>query len=133
MSAAAGEPEGIGAKADNIPDAVPAIIEQQMTPRPGIDLKKFKASLDADAPPAGLGKALQALWYEARGDWKRAHRLAQAQDDRNSAWVHAHLHRVEGKIARARGWYRSAGRSVSSAPPKKEWEEIVAAILRDQA
>ncbi len=51
----------IGAKADIIPDAVAAIIEQQMTPRPGIDLKKFKASLDGDAPPAGLGKALQAL------------------------------------------------------------------------
>ncbi len=71
MSATGGEPEGIGAKADNIPDAVAAIIEQQMTPRSGIDLKKFKASLDGDAPPAGLGKALQALWYQARGDWER--------------------------------------------------------------
>ncbi len=132
MSATGGEPEGIGAKADNIPDAVAAIIEQQMAPRSSIDLKKFKASLDGDAPPAGLGKALQALWYQARGDWEHAHRLAQANDDLNSAWVHAHLHRVEGKIARARGWYRSAGRSVSSAPLEKEWEEIVVAILRDQ-
>ncbi len=59
MSATGGEPEGIGAKADNIPDAVVAIIEQQMIRRSGIDLKKFKASLDGDAPPAGLGKALQ--------------------------------------------------------------------------
>ena len=59
MSAAEGEPEGIGAKADITPDAFAAIIEQQMTPRPSIDLKKFKASLDGDAPPAGLGKALQ--------------------------------------------------------------------------
>ncbi len=114
-------------------DAVAAIIEQQMTPRSGIDLKKFKASLDGDAPPAGIGKALQALWYRAKGDWKRAHRLAQAQDDKNSAWVHGYLHRIKGKKARASRWYRSAGRSVSSAPPKKEWEEIVVAILRDQA
>ncbi len=59
MSAAAGEPEGIGAKADITPNAVAAIIEQQMTSKSGIDLKKFKASLDGDAPPAGLGKALQ--------------------------------------------------------------------------
>ncbi len=43
MSAAGGEAEGIGAKADNNPDAVAAIIEQQMTPRSSIDLKKFKA------------------------------------------------------------------------------------------
>ena len=41
------------------PDAVAAIIEQPMAPKPGIDLKRFKASLDGDAPPAGLGKALQ--------------------------------------------------------------------------
>ncbi len=132
MSAAEGEPEGIGAKADITPDAFAAIIEQQMTPRPGIDLKRFKASLDGDAPPAGLGKALQALWYQAKGDWKRAHRLAQAQDDKNSSWVHGYLHRIKGK-ARASRWYRSAGKSMSSAPPEKEWEEIVAAILRDQA
>ncbi len=57
--------------------------------------------------------------------------LAQAQDDKNSAWVHGYLHRIKGK-ARASRWYRSAGRSVSSAPPKKEWEEIVVAILRGQ-
>ncbi len=131
-SGAGGEPEGISAKADNIPDAVAAIIKQQMTPQPGIDLKQFKASLDGDAPPAGLGKALQALWYQAKGDWKRAHRLAQAEDDKNSAWVHGYLHRIKGK-ARASRWYRSAGRSVSSAPLEKEWEEIVAAILRDQS
>ncbi len=133
MCAAGGEPEGIGAKADITPDAVAAIIGQQMTARSSIDLRKFKASLDGDAPPAGLGKALQALWYQAKGDWKRAHRLAQAQDDKNSAWVHGYLHRINGKKARASRWYRSAGRSVSSASPEKEWEEIVAAILRDQA
>ena len=104
-----------------------------MTPKPGIDLRKFKASLDGDAPPAGLGKALQALWYQAKGNWKRAHRLAQAQDDNNSAWVHGYLHRIEGKKARASRWYRSAGRSVSSVPLEKEWEKIVVAILRDQA
>ncbi len=116
-----------------MPDAVPAIIEQQMTPRSSVDLKKFKASLDGDAPPADLGKALQALWYQAKGDWKRAHRLAQANDDGNSTWVHGYLHRVEGDNSNAGYWYRRAGKSLSSTPLKKEWEEIVVAILRDQA
>ncbi len=133
MSAAEGEPEGIGAKADNILDAFAAIIEQQMTPRSSIDLKKFKASLDGDAPPAGTGQALQAMWYQAKGDWEHAHRLAQANDDRNSAWVHAYLHRVEGDNANADYWYRCAGKPHSSAPLMEEWEEIVAAILRDQS
>ncbi len=39
MSAAEGEPEGIGAKADIILDAVAAIIEQPVTPRSSFDLK----------------------------------------------------------------------------------------------
>ena len=132
-SGAGGEPEGIGAKADITPDAVAAIIEQIMTPRSSIDLKKFNASLDGDAPPGGTGQALQALWYQAKGDWEHAHRLAQANDDRNSAWVHAYLHRVEGDNTNAGYWYRRAGKSLSSTPLKKEWEEIVVAILRDQA
>ncbi len=53
MSAAEGEPEGIGAKADIILDAVAAIIEQPMAPRFSTDLKRFKASLDGDAPRRG--------------------------------------------------------------------------------
>ncbi len=59
-SAPGGEADEIGAKADITPDAFAAIIEQQMTPRSSIDLKTFKASLDGDAPPAGLGKALRS-------------------------------------------------------------------------
>ena len=99
----------------------------------GIDLKEFKASLDGDAPPTGTGKALQALFYQAKGDWEHAHRLAQANDDRNSAWVHANLHRAEGDDVNASYWYRRAGKPHSSAPLQKEWVDIVAAILRDQA
>jgi hypothetical protein len=33
------------------------------------------------------------------------------RDDPNCAWVHAHLHRVEGDLGNARFWYRQAGRS----------------------
>ncbi len=31
-----------------------------------MDLRAFKASLNHDAPPEGLGRALQALWHEAK-------------------------------------------------------------------
>ncbi len=103
-----------------------------MTTELGIELRLFRESLDRDQPPKGLRPALQAMWHQARGDWKRAHRLAQAQHDKNCAWVHGYLHRVEGKNARAREWYRRAGKSPPSARPDKEWEEIVSVLLRDQ-
>src|SRR5436189_5326816 len=51
---------------------------------------------------------LQALWYDGRGDWNRAHELAQDVDDANGAWVDAYLHRKEGDPSNARYWYRRA-------------------------
>ena len=51
-----------------------------------MNLQKFKNSLDKDAPPEGVDLALQAMWYEAKGD----------KDDKTGAWIHAYLHRREG-------------------------------------
>ena len=92
-------------------------------------LQAFRASLSADAPPAGLSPALQALWQQAKGDWHAAHALAQAQDDAEGAWVHAYLHRVEGDLANAGYWYRRAGRPVSGQPLQEEWAALAAALL----
>ena len=95
-----------------------------------MDFKTFKASIIHNTPPEGIARALQALWHEAKGDWDAAHKLAQAQDDRTGAWVHAYLHRVEGDTANAGYWYRHAGKPDSSAPLNEEWDEIVSALLR---
>ena len=92
-------------------------------------LQAFRASLSADALPAGLSPALQALWQQAKGDWHAAHALAQAQDDAEGAWVHAYLHRVEGDLANAGYWYRRAGRPVSGQPLQEEWAALAAALL----
>ncbi len=89
----------------------------------------FRASLAAPAPPAGLAKALEALWWQGKGDWRRAHELAQAADDSDGAWVHAHLHRVEGDLGNAGYWYRRAGRPVAAGPLDAEWDAIAAALL----
>lgn len=65
------------------------------------------------------GEALLALWCEARGEWARAHALAQHAGDhgagdeaRAGCWVHAFLHRVEGDEGNAGHWYARARRSV---------------------
>jgi hypothetical protein len=96
---------------------------------PSMTLQAFQESLSADAPPAGLSPALQALWQEAKGDWHAAHRLAQAQDDAAGAWVHAYLHRVEGDLANAGYWYRRAGRGTPDQPLREEWAGVAATLL----
>jgi hypothetical protein len=94
-----------------------------------MDLQSFTSSLKASAPPPGLSRALQALWYEANGEWDKAHRLAQKEDSEEGAWVHAYLHRVEGDSANAAHWYRRAQRPVSDVPTREEWAVIAGALL----
>lgn len=36
-------------------------------------LDEFRQSLNAAGPPARLSHALVGLWWDAKGDWKRAH------------------------------------------------------------
>lgn len=94
-----------------------------------MDTKEFKASASRPNPPTGLGPALTALWHLARNEWDAAHGFAQSDDSREGAWVHAHLHRVEGDLANAGYWYRRADRPPSQASLDDEWEEITTALL----
>ena len=89
----------------------------------------FKASLSGAAPAPGLDAPLAALWWAAKGNWDAAHKIAQDEDDKVSAWVHAYLHRVEGDLGNAGYWYRQAGRPVATDSLESEWERIVAALL----
>lgn len=74
---------------------------------------------------------LQALWYDAQGDWDKAHDLTQGIETPAAAWVHAYLHRKEGDIFNADYWYRRAGKSRPSGTLEEEWEELVNAFLTD--
>ena len=94
-----------------------------------MDLNEFKKSLEKEAPPSGLGLALEALWYAGKGDWDTAHERAQEQEDQDGSWVHAHLHRQEGDADNAAYWYRRAGRPVATIPVSEEWLSIVEALL----
>ena len=94
------------------------------------DFAEFRASLTGPEAPAGLSVALQALWHQGKGDWDKAHDTLQADETgRDSAWVHAHLHRVEGDLGNAGYWYRLANKPVASGALDTEWEAIARALL----
>jgi hypothetical protein len=94
-----------------------------------MDLTRFRASIAEERPPDGLTHALQALWWDIKGDWGEAHRCAQAQEDATGAWVHAYLHRREGDADNAGYWYRRAGRPAGSGPLDAERDAIVRELL----
>jgi hypothetical protein len=94
-----------------------------------MQFEQFKSSLAGAAPPAGASGAVQALWWQAKGDWHQAHRCCQDSHDEKGAWAHAYLHRVEGDERNSAGWYQRAGKTPSTAPLEQEWEEIARALL----
>lgn len=94
-----------------------------------MDFTEFKASLASSEPPAGLSLAMQALWWDAKGDWHKAHACAQMQEDANGAWVHAYLHRKEGDTFNAGYWYRQARKPPFTGSLEAEWEALAKALL----
>lgn len=94
-----------------------------------MDLTAFRRSVAAPAPPTGLDPALEALWHDARGDFDRAHELAQSDEGGAGDWVHAYLHRKEGDFGNAAYWYRRARKPVCRETLDAEWEAIVRTLL----
>ena len=91
-------------------------------------LEEFTATLEGKTPPP-VSPPLVALWHDGKGDWNRAHEVAQDVDDETGAWVHAYLHRKEGDESNAAYWYRRAARAVERGSLDAEWKEIVEALL----
>ena len=92
-------------------------------------LEEFRDSLSQAEPPAGLNLALMGLWWDAKGDWDRAHESAQEDEGPTGSWVHAYLHRKEGDPSNAGYWYRRAGKNPSRLALQEEWLEIVKSLL----
>jgi hypothetical protein len=90
---------------------------------------EFEKSLAGSQPPANLSPYLEALWYDAKNDWEKAHNVVQDIEDKTAAWVHAYLHRKEGDIGNAEYWYNRAGRKRPSVSLTEEWEQIVKGCL----
>ena len=73
--------------------------------------------------------ALQALWHDYQGDWHKSHKLIDRESDRDCAWVHAYLHRVEGDLSNARYWYRRSGKPESQLTLTEERQQIARALI----
>ena len=101
----------------------------QMLSTTTMTFSEFRDSLKQSTPPSNLKNTLQALWYDAKGDWESAHNVAQEINSREGSWIHAYLHRKEGDLGNASYWYHRANQPVSKTSLVDEWEEITKAML----
>ncbi len=89
----------------------------------------LRAAAKLAPPPPDLPPTARTLWWIAAGDWAAAHAIAQDLDDRAGAWLHAHLHRIEGDHDNADYWYARAGRPPMRGDLDAEWEQLARALL----
>jgi hypothetical protein len=89
-------------------------------------LDQFTDTLTQSQPPIELNSILEGLWYDAKGDWEKAHNIAQSREG-TSAYdrLHAYLHRKEGDRFNANYWYRRAGASFFDGSLDDEWNVLV--------
>ena len=94
-----------------------------------MNLEEFKSSLINSKPPALSSQNLLALWYDANGNWDKAHDIVQITSGYDGDWIHAYLHRKEGDLSNASYWYSRIGRSNPNKPLEEEWEELASHLL----
>lgn len=92
-------------------------------------MQEFRHTLLRDEPPREFSPALAALWWDAKGNWNRAHDSAQQDEGPAGAWVHAYLHRKEGDSSNAGYWYQRAGKASPQRSLEEEWLDITEALL----
>ena len=90
-------------------------------------VQQFAESLASDRPTVDLEAPLAGLWWDAKGDWDKAHQCVDHLDDPAGMRVHAYLHRKEGDLGNAGYWYRRTGRRA----PDLSLEAEHTMLLRD--
>jgi hypothetical protein len=93
-------------------------------------LEEFHQTLANEQPPSGITAPLAALWWDAKGDWTRAHTLVDSLETGEGMAVHAYLHRKEGVEWNAEYWYGRAGRDLRREKLEDEWAALLQELLR---
>ncbi len=91
--------------------------------------EEFEKSLKEEQPPAHWSAELRALWWDAQGDWSKAHACVDHLSTPGASWVHAYLHRKEGDLWNADYWYGRAGKRRPSHSLAKEFDFILSQFL----
>jgi hypothetical protein len=95
-----------------------------------MNAQDFLDSLNHADPPSGLAPQVEALWWDAKGDWARAHDLVDELETPDAMAVHAYLHRKGGEEWNANYWYRRAGEQFRRASLQEEWTALVSGLLQ---
>ena len=83
-----------------------------------------------DTPPRDLTDEMRSLWFARAGRWDEAHDLCTRIPDPDGAWIHAHLHVIEGDLGNAAYWYNRSKRDpISPDQLDKEWVLLVESNL----
>lgn len=94
-----------------------------------MNFEEYLASIDYDQPAPRLPETLTSLWWDKKGNWDKAHSLAQNIPTVQGSAVHAYLHREEGVLWNADYWYSRAGRKRPNIPLEEEWRLLVGEML----
>ena len=89
----------------------------------------FQQSLNQPSPPPDLTAPVQALWWDAKGNWSKAHKLVDELETQHGMAVHAYLHRKEGEQWNADYWYNKAGRTHYRTSLEEEWQALIDALI----
>nr|WP_299345422.1 hypothetical protein [Allomuricauda sp.] len=89
------------------------------------NFEEFLESLEEKSPPSTWSLALQALWWDAKGDWNASHNIAQDLPTAMGSRIHAYLHRKEGDDWNAGYWYRQANEPFPAVTLKEELRLLV--------
>ena len=89
---------------------------------------EFVTTLE-DINPPKITENLLSLWFDAKGNWDKAHEIVQDDNSRDAAWIHAYLHRKEGDLSNASYWYSRIGRARSQKTLDEEWDELANYLL----
>ena len=74
-----------------------------------------------EEPQASWSPYQNALYWDKKGNWTKAHEIIQDLETKEAAWIHAYLHRKEGDEWNAGYWYRRAGQDFYKGSLEQEW------------
>ena len=90
---------------------------------------EFIKSIANAEPSNELSPTLRSLWWDKKGNWDKAHSIAQEIPTVQGSAVHAYLHREEGVLWNADYWYARAGKTRPNSSLTDEWTLLVEEML----